>query len=81
MCHFDSQVYEATGHVSGGVCDGCAHNTQGRNCEECIPYYYQDPERELYDQDICQRESCGLLAASSSGSFSGVCAYLSALKT
>lgn len=56
MCHFDSQVYETTGFVSGGVCDDCAHNTQGRNCEECIPYYYQDPDRELYDPDVCQRE-------------------------
>ncbi|KAK8404595.1 hypothetical protein O3P69_007682 [Scylla paramamosain] len=58
MCHFDPQVYEATGFVSGGVCDDCAHNTQGRNCEECIPYYYQDPDRELYDSEICQPCNC-----------------------
>lgn len=58
MCHFDSQVFEGTGFVSGGVCDDCTHNTQGRNCEECIPYYYQDPGRELYDPEICQPCNC-----------------------
>ncbi|XP_050736724.1 laminin subunit beta-1-like isoform X4 [Eriocheir sinensis] len=58
MCHFDQRVYEATGFVSGGVCDDCAHNTQGRNCEECVTYYYQDPERESYDPDICQPCNC-----------------------
>ncbi|KAG0716686.1 Laminin subunit beta-1 [Chionoecetes opilio] len=58
MCHFDSSVYEATGYVSGGVCDDCSGNTQGRNCEECVPYYYLDPARELYDPEICQPCNC-----------------------
>ncbi|XP_071527686.1 laminin subunit beta-1 isoform X6 [Panulirus ornatus] len=58
MCHFDPQVYENTGRVSGGVCDDCSHNTQGRNCEECIPYYYQDPGKEIHDAEICQPCNC-----------------------
>lgn len=56
MCHYDPQIYESTGRVSGGVCDGCSDNTQGRSCEECIPSYYQDPVKDVRDRDICQRK-------------------------
>lgn len=60
-CHFDPDVYETSGRISGGVCDDCAHNTYGRNCEQCIPYYYQDPARDIRDADICQRMLFGVL--------------------
>ncbi|CAG2056792.1 unnamed protein product, partial [Timema podura] len=26
-CHFDESVWEASGHLTGGICDGCLHNT------------------------------------------------------
>ncbi|WAR26302.1 LAMB1-like protein [Mya arenaria] len=57
-CHFDAGVYELTGRVSGGVCDDCQHNTMGRNCQECRAGYFQDPNKELYDPNICQQCDC-----------------------
>uniref|UniRef100_A0AC35F6W6 Laminin subunit beta-1 n=1 Tax=Panagrolaimus sp. PS1159 TaxID=55785 RepID=A0AC35F6W6_9BILA len=57
-CHFDQAVYNASGFVSGGVCDDCAHNTQGKNCEQCKPYFYRDPLRQLYDPYVCRPCEC-----------------------
>lgn len=57
-CHFDEDVYIKSGNVSGGVCDDCQHNTQGKNCEQCKPYFFRDPRRPINDPYSCQPCQC-----------------------
>ncbi|NXA45246.1 LAMB2 protein, partial [Nothocercus julius] len=57
-CHFDMAVYLATGNASGAVCDGCQHNTMGRRCHLCKPFYYKDPSKDLRDPAVCRACDC-----------------------
>uniref|UniRef100_A0A674AJP4 Laminin subunit beta-1 n=1 Tax=Salmo trutta TaxID=8032 RepID=A0A674AJP4_SALTR len=56
-CHFDIDQYQASGGVSGGVCDGCRHDRMGPQCERCRPYLYQDPQLSVEDPRGCIRKS------------------------
>ncbi|XP_043944431.1 laminin subunit beta-4 isoform X2 [Protopterus annectens] len=57
-CHFDMAVFQANNGVSGGVCDDCQHNTMGQYCEQCKPYFYQDPLRHISDPHACIPCNC-----------------------
>ncbi|KAH0519646.1 Netrin-4 [Microtus ochrogaster] len=55
-CHFDSQVWEASGNRSGGVCTNCQHNTEGQHCQRCKPGFYRDLRRPFSAPDACKGE-------------------------
>lgn len=54
-CHFDLARFEATGGVSGGVCDNCRHGRTGPQCEHCQAKFYQDPQRARDHPQACIR--------------------------
>uniref|UniRef100_A0A674HEF4 Laminin subunit beta 4 n=1 Tax=Taeniopygia guttata TaxID=59729 RepID=A0A674HEF4_TAEGU len=57
-CHFDMAVYQASGGVSGGVCEDCQDNTTGQHCDRCKPSFYQDPLKDISDPRPCLPCSC-----------------------
>nr|XP_037852599.1 netrin-4 isoform X2 [Chlorocebus sabaeus] len=57
-CHFDVNVWEASGNRSGGVCDDCQHNTEGQHCQRCKPGFYRDLRRPFSAPDACKPCSC-----------------------
>lgn len=60
-CHFDAARFEASGGVSGGVCDNCRNDRAGPQCERCRPLLYQDPQRRTDDPQACIRRFQQLL--------------------
>ncbi|KFO73509.1 Laminin subunit beta-4, partial [Cuculus canorus] len=59
-CHFDMAVYQASGGVSGGVCEDCQDNTIGQHCDKCKPFFYQDPLKVISDPQACLPCNCDL---------------------
>ncbi|XP_063179484.1 laminin subunit beta-4 [Chroicocephalus ridibundus] len=57
-CHFDMAVYQASGGVSGGVCEDCQDNTTGQHCDQCKRFFYQDPLKVISDPQACLPCNC-----------------------
>ncbi|NXS90597.1 LAMB3 protein, partial [Jacana jacana] len=57
-CHFDPELYRASGGVSGGVCDNCQHNTEGNHCERCKTNYFRNQRNDLAHPEACLPCEC-----------------------
>ncbi|NXI74677.1 LAMB3 protein, partial [Anseranas semipalmata] len=57
-CHFDPEVFRASGGVSGGICDDCQHNTAGNNCERCKTNYFRNQRQDLAHPEACLPCEC-----------------------
>lgn len=61
-CHFSRSLWLATGRRSGGVCDDCRHNTEGRHCQSCKKGFFRDPGLPRSSPDVCRRKNSSLSA-------------------
>ncbi|XP_028925322.1 laminin subunit beta-3 [Ornithorhynchus anatinus] len=52
-CHFDPNVFAASGGVSGGVCDHCRDHTEGTNCDRCQLYYFRNRRPGASVEEFC----------------------------
>uniref|UniRef100_A0A8C6S5C5 Laminin subunit beta 4 n=1 Tax=Neogobius melanostomus TaxID=47308 RepID=A0A8C6S5C5_9GOBI len=66
-CHFDVARFEASGGVSGGVCENCRNDREGDQCERCRPFTFQDPQRAPDDPNACIPCDCSPLGSESGG--------------
>ncbi|XP_037397596.1 usherin [Pygocentrus nattereri] len=60
-CHYNASVDPyPLDHFrgGGGVCDRCAHNTTGRNCERCRSLFYREVGTSLWAEDVCKPCEC-----------------------
>lgn len=53
-CTFDRALFIASGNVSGGVCQDCQHNTEGKNCESCRPFFFKRRGVSMDDVNVCE---------------------------
>ncbi len=49
------------------MCDNCEHNTQGQHCEQCIPFFYREPNEDIQSPYACQPCDCDPLGSLDDG--------------
>ncbi|XP_048878619.1 netrin-4 isoform X2 [Brienomyrus brachyistius] len=57
-CRFSQWMWQTTGGVSGGVCDGCRHNTDGSRCQRCRLGYRRRHGRPMSSPHACMQCWC-----------------------
>ncbi|NWU97041.1 LAMB3 protein, partial [Upupa epops] len=57
-CHFDPELFQASGGTSGGICDHCQHNTEGNHCERCRTNYFRNQRQDLAHPEACLPCEC-----------------------
>ncbi|XP_028399262.1 laminin subunit gamma-1-like [Dendronephthya gigantea] len=45
-------------YKGGGVCIGCKDNTEGINCQRCVPKFYREQGKSHWEKDACQPCDC-----------------------
>ncbi|XP_075404028.1 laminin subunit beta-2-like [Tenrec ecaudatus] len=66
-CHFDMALYLGSGNVSGGVCNACQHNTAGRHCHLCQPFFHRDSQEDPRSPRSCRPCDCDPVGALEGG--------------
>ncbi|XP_069485925.1 netrin-4 [Ambystoma mexicanum] len=64
-CHFNIDVWLASGNRSGGVCDDCQHHTEGPHCQRCKAGFHRDLRRPFSAPDACKPCSCHPIGSAS----------------
>ncbi|KAJ8395761.1 hypothetical protein AAFF_G00029980 [Aldrovandia affinis] len=57
-CYFSMRVWHSSGGTSGGTCNNCRHNTEGRRCQRCRPGYHRRPPTPQNSPYACTRCWC-----------------------
>jgi len=52
-CEYDHSLFLATGR--GGRCIDCSDNTDGPNCQDCLPYHYRDARTNQCEACNCNQ--------------------------
>lgn len=63
--HASSCIYNAT--LSSGMCSDCGDNTEGSQCELCLPLFYNPPGVATDAPDTCQACDCHLPGVTDTG--------------
>ncbi|XP_037831446.1 netrin-4 isoform X2 [Kryptolebias marmoratus] len=62
-CRFSQRAWLSSGRTSGGVCDSCRHNTEGRRCQRCRRGYRRHPSLPFKSPHACTRCWCDPLGS------------------